>query len=255
MNKTEDNAAKILLALDIASQNFLARNIAFSLANRLQAELIGLFVEDEELLASAQYPFSSEITASSASERKLGYSDMERSLRAWSTHTQQQLLQQAQQAQIKCSFRTFRGRKTEIFLEQNETPGLLVFSGLRTSIYVRRRVSHTAYLLVDDNSDLDHSLRVIKQLISEGITDIALIDSGSQQSKEKLTRAVEYLSNLGARSYVKQLPTNIPQQLAQTVKELPAAVVLVPASHQICRQLTAFKELQGYLSCPVVVVN
>ena len=255
MIKAEEKAAKILLALDIASQNLLARNIAFSLAGRLQAELIGLFVEDEELLASAQYPFALEITAGSASERKLEYADMERSLRAWSTQTQQQLLQQAQQAKIKCSFRTFRGRKTEIFLGQNETPGLLVFSGLRASIYVSQRISHTAYLLVDDNSELDHSLQVIKQLIDEGITDIALIDNGDQQSKHKITQAVEHLSKLGARSYVKQLPSDIPQQLAQTVKELPAAVVLVPASHHICRQLTAFKELQGYLSCPVVVVN
>ena len=98
--------------MDIGSQNLAARDIALSLAARLHAELIGLFVEDEDLLISAQFPFAREIIASYAAERKLDYADMERSLRAWSSQMQQQLAEQAQHINIKYSFRTFRGRKT-----------------------------------------------------------------------------------------------------------------------------------------------
>lgn len=257
MKLTEDKVAKILLALDIASQDLAARDFALSLAGRLQAELIGLLVEDEDLLTSAQYPFASEINASSASERKLEYADMERLLRAWSTQTQQQLLQQAQQAKIKCSFRMLRGRKTEIFLEQSEAPSLLVFSGLRTNLYLTQRKAHTAYLLVDDNSNLEHSLLIIKQLTGEGINDVVIINNGGETAKEKISVAIEQITKLNANVQVKKLQpdSDIPQHLSTITREQTAAVILVPASHQICQQLPIFKEMQSYQSCPVVVVN
>lgn len=257
MKLTEDKVAKILLALDITSQDLAARDFALSLAGRLQAELIGLLVEDEDLLASAQYPFASEINASSASERKLEYADMERSLRAWTTQTQQQLLKKAQEEKIKCSFRMLRGRKTQIFLEQSEAPSLLVFSGLRTSFYLTQRKPHTVYLLVDDNSNLEHSLLIIRQLIGEGINDVVIINNGSEKSRDKISTAIDQITKLHAHAQVKELKldTDIPQQLSVVTRKQSAVVILVPASHQICQQLPVFKEMQNYVSCPVVVVN
>lgn len=257
MKTAEQKAAKILLALDSASHNLAARNFALSLARQLQTELIGLFVEDEELLSSAQYPFASEIIASSANERKLGYTELERSLRAWSTQIQQQIIKQAQQAQIKCTFRTFRGRKTELFLQQSEVSSLLVFPGLRNSFSISQHKPHTAYLLVDNRSDLEHSLLVIKQLVDEGINDIVIINNDDKQSEEQAQRFITKIATLNKNTQVKQLQveTNIPQHLLILTRNQPAAVVLVPAGHHICQQLSVFKEMQNYLSCPVVVVN
>jgi len=255
VNLPEEKVAKILLALDIASHNLAARNFALSLANRLKAELIGLIVEDEDLLTSAQYPFSSEIRTGSGSERKLSYANMERSLRAWSTQMQQQILKQARQANIKCSFRTFRGRKTEILLEQTETTSFLVFSGLRTTYYPRQQRAHTIYILVDDESDLDRCLTIAKQLVAEGIDNVVFINSGNQHAKEMIATATGDLSGTGARTMEEKLQSDFSQQLVSMIRNHPATVVLVPATHQICRQSQKFKELQQYLSCPVVVVN
>ena len=255
MNLPKEEAAKILLALDIASQNLAAREFALSLANRLKAELIGLIIEDEDLLVSAQYPFSSEISTGSGSERKLGYVNMERSLRAWSAQMQQELLKQAQQANIKCSFRIFRGHKTEILLEQTEKTALLVFSGSRINYYPKQRIAHTVYILVDENSNLDHSLTIVKQLITEGIDNVFFIDNGNDHSAELISNAIKTLSGTEASIIEKKLQTNLPQQLTSMNKSFPAAVVLVPASHQICRHTQEFRELEKFLSCPVVVVN
>jgi hypothetical protein len=255
MNLPREQAAKILLALDIACQNLAAREFALSLAGRLQAELIGLFVEDEDLLASAQYPFSREIVSSSASERKLNYDDMERSLRAWSTQMQQQLMTQAKQANVKFSFQTFRGKKTETLLQQTVTSSLLIFSGLRSSHYSIQRRAHTAYVLVDDDSDLQHSVTIIKQLTGEGIDNVVFINTNDINSQEKITTAVDSLSDTRAQTLTKNVKENLAQQIAALNKDLTAAVVLVPATHKICQQMPSFKELQNYLSCPVVVVN
>lgn len=255
MNLPREQAAKILLALDIASQNLAARDFALSLAGHLQAELIGLFVEDEDLLKSAQYPFSREIVSSSALERKLDYDDMERSLRAWSTQMQQQLLKQAKLANVKFSFQTFRGKKTETLLQQTVTSSLLIFSGLRSSRYSIQRRAHTAYVLVDDDSDLLHSVTIIKQLAAEDIDNIIFINTDDIHSQDKITTAIDSLSDTRAQILTKNVKENLAQQLAVLNRNLAAAVVLVPASHKICQQMPAFKELQIYLSCPVVVVN
>ena len=255
MNIADKKSRKILLALDISSQNLAAGKFALSLAEGLKAELIGLFVEDEDLLVSAQYPFSREITVGSALERRLEYSDMERSLRAWFTQMQQQLLHQANQANIKYSFRTYRGRKTETLMEQTESSALLIFSGLRTSRYRAQSDSHAIYVLVDDNSNLDHSLKIAKQLITDGASQLVFIDCGEQQSRENIETAIASFSNTGSNILIKKSKQHPIKDLALMMKSLPATVVLVPSSHQTCQQMTAFKDLQNCLSCPVAVIN
>lgn len=257
MNTTEDKdkAKKILLAIDIASQSLAAREMALSLAYRLQAELIGLFVEDEDLLVSAQFPFASEVIASSATERKLEYADMERSLRAWSIQMQQQLQKQAQLVNIKCSFRTFRGRKTETLLAQTEVASVLVFPGLRISHYPLKSKAHSVYILIDDNCDMKHTMTVAKQLAAEGIDQVVFIDGGKKASREKIRAAIETLSKSNTHTIAKKMDKNLPRELAQIIKHIPAALILIPAGHRIRQQIDAFKELQKILSCPVVVVN
>lgn len=251
----KEHARKILLAMDIESQSLAAREIALSLANRLNAELIALFVEDEDLLMSAQFPFASEITASSATERKLDYADMERSLRAWSTQMQQQLAKQAQSTNIKYTFRTYRGRITETLMAQSETSSLLVFSGLRITHYPILHTAHTIYLFVDDSSDLDHCLTIAKQLILEGVSQIAFIDTGRDKSVEKIRAAIEALPRNAIHIMAKKFGDNLSRELASVMRKTPGMLVLVPSTHHICQQKGAFKELQKNLSCPIVVVN
>jgi len=251
----EEKALTILLAMDIASQNMAARDFALSLARRLKAEIIGLIVEDEILLQSTQYPFASEIVSGSAVERKLDYSNMERSLRAWSTQTQNQLSMQAQRANIKCSFRTYRGRTTETLLGQSESASLVIFSGLRISRFQTRPRSHIAYILVDDNTNLENSLKILSQLMNEGMSEIVFIKSGKEQSKAIIEPATQALLNSGIQTHVKTIETNLPQQLAIVLRNQPAAVVIIPATHSVFQETKSFRELQNYLSCPVLVVK
>ena len=52
------------------------------LAREMEAELLGLFIEDVELLRFASLPFAREIGSASASMRALSVSELERQLRA-----------------------------------------------------------------------------------------------------------------------------------------------------------------------------
>ena len=66
----ETGISRILFALDPSRQNRAALERALTLAERLRAELIMLFVEDENLLHLVNLPFAREVHRISASERR-----------------------------------------------------------------------------------------------------------------------------------------------------------------------------------------
>jgi len=103
-------ARRILVALDTSTGSRLALRRAADLARRLDAELSGLFVEDENLLHLAGLPFARELSASGAAARRLSPEAMERELARQAMLLEQELEQIAASLDLRWSFRTRRGR-------------------------------------------------------------------------------------------------------------------------------------------------
>lgn len=76
------NIRRIVIGLDVSPQARGALDTAASLAHRMEAELVGLFVEREELIRLAGLPFACEVCLPSAQTRGIDLKRMERSLRA-----------------------------------------------------------------------------------------------------------------------------------------------------------------------------
>jgi len=108
---------RILVALDASVSSLAALEAAVALASRLEAELIGLFVEDVNLLKLAALPFAREVGFSSARRRRLGSVEMERSLRAQASRAEAALIAAAERQSVRCSFRVVRGEVTAQVLE------------------------------------------------------------------------------------------------------------------------------------------
>jgi nucleotide-binding universal stress UspA family protein len=100
---------RILVALDTSPHSLAALEAAVNLAAKMNAELLGLFVEDTALLRLAEAPCAREILYFSAAEVPLTRASMESRLRAQSEQAQKALAAAAQRAQIQWSFRTVRG--------------------------------------------------------------------------------------------------------------------------------------------------
>ncbi len=84
-----------------------------ALAARLEAELLGLFVEDEELLRFASFPFAMEIGFPSAVRREVDLANIERAMRTVAA-AQRQACAAAFQARPQAwSFRVARGSLAE----------------------------------------------------------------------------------------------------------------------------------------------
>lgn len=100
---------QILIALDARGDHLESLRLAIAWATQTQAELLGLFVEDEDLLQVAELPYAWEVRLWSAQERQLDGQAMARSLRALASRVRGDLAREAKQAQLRWSFQTRRG--------------------------------------------------------------------------------------------------------------------------------------------------
>ncbi|MGE5240415.1 MAG: universal stress protein [Bacteroidota bacterium] len=114
---SDESIRRILVALDASVSSLATLEAAVALASHLEAELIGLFVEDVNLLNLAALPFAREVGFPSARRRRLGSLEMERSLRAQASRAQAALIAAAERQSVRCSFRVVRGEVTAQVLE------------------------------------------------------------------------------------------------------------------------------------------
>ncbi|HXZ51241.1 MAG TPA: universal stress protein [Burkholderiales bacterium] len=119
---------RVVVGIDPRPQDRVALEAAAQLAGRLQAELVGLFVEDIDLLRLAALPFAREIGFPSATARALDIEAMERSLRALADDIQRTMAAIAARAPVPWSFRVTRGALMRE-LRAAAAPGDIVVTG------------------------------------------------------------------------------------------------------------------------------
>lgn len=98
---------RVIVGLD--SRERAALTAAAALAAELEAELVGLFVEDPDLLSFAALPFAREVGFASATRREIDRAAMERSLLALAEELRRACAAATQDAAVPWSFRSARG--------------------------------------------------------------------------------------------------------------------------------------------------
>jgi nucleotide-binding universal stress UspA family protein len=111
MNKAdrEDAIRRIVVALDASPHSLAALRTAAKLAARFNAELLGIYVQDINLLRVAELPFSREITIYSAAPREIDRKQMEQQLRSQARQARRALAEIAREAHVDWSFVIARG--------------------------------------------------------------------------------------------------------------------------------------------------
>lgn len=118
---------RILVALDTAPTSEAILEGVARLAARAEAELLGLFVEDIDLLNMAGLPFARESCLALALSRRLEAEDMERALRAQAERARALLEKTALRLSLRWSFRVVRGRMAEELQTASEQVDLIAF--------------------------------------------------------------------------------------------------------------------------------
>lgn len=120
------SARRIVVRLEAAPGGTAAIETAVDLAARLEAELIGLFVEDVSLLQWAALPFAREIGMASVTSRRRDVASIERSLRSLAEEAHGALARIAERAPLRWSFQVARGPVLSELLAAAEQADLLV---------------------------------------------------------------------------------------------------------------------------------
>jgi nucleotide-binding universal stress UspA family protein len=119
--------SRIVVAVDALAPSYRALETATSLAAALHTQLVGLFVEDIDLLRLASLPFARVVDPYSAIEKPLEFLEMERRYRSQTTRLEHHLANIAQELHVQCSTRVLRGNAIAEMLVEASASDLPMF--------------------------------------------------------------------------------------------------------------------------------
>jgi nucleotide-binding universal stress UspA family protein len=148
MAEKQSPIRRILVALDASPASRLTIQTAVDLAARFEAEVIGLFVEDINLLRVAQLPFVREVGAFSFSARRLETDDLERQMRAQAEQMRRTLAMAAESRGISWEFRVKRGPVALEVMTAGADADLMIMGRIGRSLTAHRRMGSTVRSMV-----------------------------------------------------------------------------------------------------------
>ena len=176
-----ENIRRILVAVDASPASLAALEIGAELAARYNAELIGIFVEDVNLLRLAEYPFTREIGLYSTRTTRIDVSQMERQMRAQARTVRRRLAMVAEGARLQWSFQTARGVVHVALREAAENVDLIVMG--RTGWTRQRHLGSTARVMVMESPR--HTM-ILRRRVRFGVPVLVAYD-GSEASRKALS--------------------------------------------------------------------
>lgn len=175
---------RILVAVDASPQSMAALRAAADLAAALNAELVGLFVEDIDLIRISEYTYTREIGQFSARARKLDASKMGRLLRVTASRAHHSVRVIAREAQVRWSFTTRRGAIASELLAAAEDSDVVILG--RTGWSRRSQLGSTVREILGDPPA--RTLIIKDEACLKA--SIVVLFSGSQASINALASAV-----------------------------------------------------------------
>lgn len=204
---------RILIALDASPASQAALDLAADLALRYQAELIGIYVEDINLLRSADIPITEEVGTYSAVPRQIDSSHIERELRAHGRRVEQLLSSIAQKANLRWSFRSTRGLIPSELMKAASGSDLIILG--KTGWSGRKNIGSTArevavqspiqslilihkvrpgtpvMVLYDGSTASKGALAAARRIIHPESTLTVLINAENREASEQLQKEVQ----------------------------------------------------------------
>ncbi|HSF30252.1 MAG TPA: universal stress protein [Candidatus Tectomicrobia bacterium] len=229
--EVEPTIRRILVAVDASVHSQAALEAASELADSLKAELVGIFVEDINLLHLAGLPFAREISFLPVSDRPLDSPSMERELRLQAEHVRQLLAAVAGRRQLQWSFRVVRGQVAAELLTAAAGADMLALGRASWATTRRVRLGSTARVVVAQAARsvllLQHGHAVCQP--------VQLVYDGSTSARRALRTAIQVA--LAARGHLTvMLIADTPEQ-AQHLQEEIAVSLQAPQMQGLYRQL------------------
>jgi len=178
----------IAVALDCSPHSRASLVAAAEMASRLQAELIGIFVEDINLLHMAGLPFVEEVRRYSAKTRKLDPDQLERLLRLQARQAGEMLQQTAEALTIRHTFRVLRGMVPEELMSAAPEADILVLGRSGRSPSCRKGLGSTARTALNEGKK---TVLLMRPGVTAAEGPLLVLYDGSEGSMRALGVALE----------------------------------------------------------------
>ena len=270
---------RILVALDASPHSLAALETAVELAERLDAELQGLFVEDINLLRLAQLPFARELRFPSHTAQEMDMLQMEKQLRGQAAQAQRHFQQLAAGRNLSHSFTVVRGVVATSLLKATLDSDLLVLGYVSYSLVRAGRLGSTAQtavtqakrsvLLVHPHADLsrpplliydgspaaERVLALAGSLVQRnGRVYILLYLPDDPAAQEAIGVLQERLAARGIEAIYRRLYGVQPPDLIDFIHESENSLLILSA-HYKHFPTAVIRQLAEGLTCPVLVVR
>ena len=211
---------RILLALDTTCGDADCLLIAVELAARLEAELVGLFVEDLNLIRLAGFSFVNAVSPLTASPHPIEREAAERQLRSFASRAERHLAGAAEQRRVKWTFRVVRGHVAREVTAESSEHDLVAVAETAPRALARSSVSQTVREAV---GQAGRSLLLLRPGVkTEG--PIVVIYDGTAAADDALDIALQLLVGVDAALEVFLAGEAVERaaQLTQTLRERSA---------------------------------
>ena len=267
---------RILVAVDASPLSFAALEAAAELAASLHAELMGLYIEDINLLRAADSPFAREVGHFSGSIRELDSQRLQRQLRSQANRVRRKLSKLAERSQIRWSFRVTRGAIDAELLSAASDVDLVIlgragWSGKRrlgstaqavaskapgpALLHAPRTAPKPAVLVVYDGSQVaQRALTTAANLIlgQEGFLSVAIIAADHEEARRLQIEAAMWLRSRDLQARYRWLFEVDEEKVKKLMSVEGECTLVLPASMLAAESLV---NLLHSLNCPVMVVH
>jgi len=256
--------ARILVMLGSTESDRAALEALRLLADTPPAEILGMFVEDIELLMLAELPIAREYCLLTHVERHLQTPDIERQFRIQARAAQQALAEIAGRLGSTLSFRTVRGITTALLREALAETDLMLFGAGRRALrvpggFTRATASRTSrqqpVAVVFDGSDAaQRALQVALQIAPDEVIPLTVILTAS--NPDHVCALAEQTSRLAGNRRL-QLVKMVNPAWRDVIEQAHArhgAALVVAVTAELLQQEN-LEQLRNRLNCPVVLVK
>lgn len=283
MSEREDAVEihRILVAVDASPHSQAALEAAVEMAAHFEAELLGIFVEDINLLRAAALPFARELGGYSARLRRMSEEQVERHFRARVRQIERLFRRLSEREAIHGSFRVVRGTVgTEIRIAAQEADVLIVgrvgwsqmrerqvgstaleaccaeIPGVTVVLQEGARLAPPLTVVYDGSLASRLALFIAAQLVDElsGPLRVLALTDDDARLPELRAEASAILDGLDVVHQTRGLATSGLINLVQAIYALETSTLLVPATlPQI--EGAAVGDLLEQIDIPVLLIR
>jgi nucleotide-binding universal stress UspA family protein len=271
---------RILVALDASPDSLAALEAAAKLARHLQAELVGLYVEDINVLRVAERPFARQVTFA-GDVRSVKRGELEAQFRTQAESARSALARVANRSHLRWSFRVSRGQIATELIAATPDMDLITLARLGGSPLARRGLGRTAravlaeatlpvlllgrqlhlalpaLVLFDDSAAAETALALGFRLWAEKTDSlVVLLASSSSEEIQRLKAAArKLLVEAGGKEPRFRIVFPIDaSQLSHACTDEGAGVLILPGPSNLFSK-TDFETLLVQLEVPILLVR